>query len=306
MLIFRKVLICLGPILFLYLIQKTDFQVVLEQFHSIRWPLALAGMVLVAGHIFLKVFRWNFLLNAQQISLSYKESCWIYLAGLFLGVVTPGRVGDFSKAWYLRDKGYRLAKAMVSVFLDRLLDVAFFFIILGTGLILNLEEPVLWLLIWGVFSGAGVWAGKLGLAKSELPFRPLLPRKWREAARFFFEELGRISFKHWIAILFITWCGWLVYFSSITLLSYSIGIVLPFGKAAFAIVLSALVAFLPVSFLGIGTRDGMLIVYFQSLGLQSEQALGFSLCILLVMILTGFYGLFGYAVCPFPLRQKGA
>ena len=53
------------------------------------------------------------------------------MSSIYIGFVTPGRLGEFVKAVYLKsDKGLSLSKGMSSVLVDRLFDL-YLLIILG-------------------------------------------------------------------------------------------------------------------------------------------------------------------------------
>ena len=61
----------------------------------------------------------------SEIKYSLKDSFLMYCSGLYLGVVTPGRMGEIAKALYLKKDGYSMGKSLVGAVLDRLADFIF-------------------------------------------------------------------------------------------------------------------------------------------------------------------------------------
>ena len=131
----------------------------------------LAGIALglVAFHL-LKSLRWRAILGAQDISYSFGGILEMYWSGLFLSVVTPGRLGDLVRVAYLKEDGIAIGRAAVGVVVDRLLD-------LGAIGLLALGS---WAhLVWGR-AGTFQWGGLAGV---------LQIADWRHMVRQFLTRL---------------------------------------------------------------------------------------------------------------------
>ena len=88
-------------------------------------------MILNIPHLFIKSYRWNYLLKQQSINYSAVQSFLVYMSSLYVGFITPGRLGEFVKTLYLKsDKGINISKGFSSVLVDRLFDL-YLLIILG-------------------------------------------------------------------------------------------------------------------------------------------------------------------------------
>ena len=57
-----------------------------------------------AALVAVRAWRWNILLAAQGIPFSQWRACVAYASGIFIGTFTPGRLGDLSKALYVRQE----------------------------------------------------------------------------------------------------------------------------------------------------------------------------------------------------------
>ena len=79
----------------------------------------LAGISLITvPQLFLKSLRWHYLLDMQGIKYSVWKSFIIYLKGIYLGVITPGRSGELIKVAYLRnEKNVEIGEGFASVLL---------------------------------------------------------------------------------------------------------------------------------------------------------------------------------------------
>ncbi len=86
----------------------------------------------------------------------------------------------------------------------------------------------------------------------------------------------------------LTIAAYFVFFKGCYLLGLSVDIHLPFIKIVFFVTFANLLSFLPISFSGIGTREGSLVYLFSTENLSGESALAFS-----VLIFATTYLLFG-------------
>ena len=123
----------LGIVLFGIILFKIDLSKAIGILLSdIRPGYLLAAMFFILLQVSLKAYRWNYLKKRQKMRFSLKDSFLMYLSSLYLGIITPGRVGEFSKILYLKKKGHGMAKSSVSVVIDRLGDLIFL-VLVGIG-----------------------------------------------------------------------------------------------------------------------------------------------------------------------------
>lgn len=85
--------------------------------------------------------------------------------------------------------------------------------------------------------------------------------------------------------------SWLVYYYQMAILAKSVGLHLPFLFLAVSVTIAGLVTMIPISYLGIGTRDIILIGLFSFFNISQETTIVFSGLILstyVVMAILGF------------------
>lgn len=87
--------------------------------------------------VWIKSERWRYIFSLQGHHLKWVDSLLIYMSSIYLGLVTPGRLGEFAKVLYIKQhKITNASRAFSSVFLDRLFDIYLFFVVAMVGLLI--------------------------------------------------------------------------------------------------------------------------------------------------------------------------
>ena len=81
----------------------------------------LVGLLVLCFVYALKSLRWHLLNRSFGIETTWRMALVFYLSAGFLSVITPGRLGEFAKIYFLKRK-YMISipTATSSVFLDRI------------------------------------------------------------------------------------------------------------------------------------------------------------------------------------------
>src|SRR3989338_2208404 len=122
-----KLLPIIGIVLFLYIISRVNINKVIEGFSKIDifW-LFVTFFIFGVGHI-IKAIRWKILIDSYGIKYPLMESLKGWMAGYSLSLITPGKVGDFARAYYLKDS-LGTGKSLTTVIADRVIDVFVLFV----------------------------------------------------------------------------------------------------------------------------------------------------------------------------------
>jgi len=252
-------------------------------------------------HLF-KAFRWKYLLKTHQITLSLKSSYLMYTSGLFFGLLTPGRLGDFVKITYLKKYGVDVVKGFFVNVFDRLLDLIFLLLLAIIISATFFNEFIINILIlsFTIFSvififyllgnnknnGLKLFLGII-LGNNN---KNILLSKFND----FFSLLNNHSIQNTISLIVISSISWLVYILSIFFLSESINLGLSYSQVGIFFIISSIIALIPISFAGIGTRDMVLILLFSKIGYSKEEAISFSIIILTMYLFTAAIGLISW------------
>ncbi len=87
----------------------------------IGWALGV-WLILMLG----KILKWRQAVKSAGGVISFSISAKTLLIGLFIGVITPGRIGDFVRVLYIKDK-LGVGRSVLAVLVDRIIDVTILF-----------------------------------------------------------------------------------------------------------------------------------------------------------------------------------
>ncbi|MBI2085054.1 MAG: flippase-like domain-containing protein [Candidatus Aenigmarchaeota archaeon] len=110
-------------------------------------PVFVGGALTITSAIILvKIIRWKIILESIKIKLSAAQVAGPYTASLFVSNITPGRVGEPIRSYYLKKSlGHPIANTLPSVLLERLLDIStlMFFYLSGLVLLYSIVDKIL-------------------------------------------------------------------------------------------------------------------------------------------------------------------
>lgn len=282
----------IGLVIFLLILTKIGLSNIVFVLSKMRISYAILACILTPSLAFLKASRWRYLLKMQGINYSFKASFLTYLAGLYLGLVTPGRIGELVKVYYLKqDKRISVGKSLSSILVDRFLDILVLVIFGCLGLfIFSVPQRTTLTIValTGLFSFGWIVVlnRKYGQRILRFLYKVFLLEKIAHRAHNPFNDfyLGVEKMRNWrLAFpLLVSLFAFFIGFFQCYLLSVSLNIPIPFLYLIFSVAIANLVSLIPISIAGIGTRDATLIGLFAILGIKPESAVSFSLMYLFV------------------------
>ena len=309
---FKKYIKLIGLFIFVYILFKVDIIQIIKSLSGVDLKKFLLALLLLCVFHFLKAIRWNILLKHKGLKIRLMDCYLTYVIGLYWGLITPGRLGDFIKAYYVKSHGYKLSDGFFVAIIDRVLDLIIFFFFAAIGFIQILK-------LQHLSSTINYWYA-LGLLllflfviicvkKKEFIYRKISQLKLFEKIKkemASFKEYVKIvsSFRSLSFLIGFTILSWFVYLMVVQLLLSSFKVHIPFVQTMVCFFISTLITFLPVTYAGLGTRDAALIFLFKSYGYQSEWAILFSFSILLIYVWTGIIGFIASLIKTIPKTQK--
>ena len=299
------------------ILSKVDLFKVLLSLAKINVLLFLFVSFLNIPQIFLKSLRRKQMLGTQSIQYNMKDAFVVYWAGICAGIVTPGRLGEFIKAVYLKsDKGISLSKGMSSVVVDRLFDL-YLLIILGLigiwkfdilGKLSNISLLLLFILIlFPLVILNKQLAGKVvGLIyKSFIKKKAQLIDKIEERVEDFYKGINQLITFKLIYSTLLTCFSYSVFFIQCYLIAIAMGISINFITITLFMAISNLITFIPISIAGLGTRDATLIYLFSLIGLKPELAVGYSFLIFVTLfVFNGMMSAVAWWIKPLPIGDN--
>jgi uncharacterized protein (TIRG00374 family) len=296
----RKLIRLSGPLLFLLILSRMDLGRMVEIIGAIRVDFLLAALFLYPCLILLKAWRWHILLSQQEINYGLAPAFLAYNSSLSVGYVTPGRLGEFVKALYLRqDEGIPLGQALSSVLMDRLFDLYLLLMTAGLGIAIFSLPGQLSAIALGVLLAAGLTPLLILVPDVSQRVIVLLIKgssfmigtRYREeisqTLSHFQQGMEQLLSIRLALPLMVTVIAYAVFYLQCYLAALALRLPLSYPYAAFCVSLASLLALLPISISGLGVRDATFIALLLPLGVTAEMAVSYSILILLVFNIFG-------------------
>ncbi len=284
----------LGLVLLAVLLWRADMEQVWGVLRSLQ-PLNLVlALILVFPLVALKALRWRLIISHMGGGVPFREAYLLYLAGIFWGVLTPGRVGEFFKAQQIVPwSSLSLPLAVASVLADRVLDLMLLLLV-GWGAMVGLLAIPWWAAALLVVAPALAALVAVPMARrgrrrmqqrrDEGAHSNLVGRALGWLGEMLDGLLALDGRTVWRAAL-LTVGAYGVFFFQGVVLARGVGIQAAWHAVVRAVGLGAVVGLLPISIAGLGTRDAAVVAYLRLFQVPVEISLGFSLAFSLVFSL---------------------
>jgi len=283
----------LGVALFVYIIFRVDLEAAAQALLIAKAnPLAL-GILLQLVVLLSKGIRWHLMNDGRNQWKYWALSLGRFYESYAIGVVTPGRMGDLLKAGHESGRSKMLGSGL-RVLAERGIDIGIFIGFAGlsalSGYYIVMKPVISWLIITG---------GSLVLALSVL----ILTSYWftHTFNRLFSVMPGQTKklaiearrypplITAWIMVLSVV--SNFSYFLSCYYLGKAVGIEAGFVLISGAVAISGLLSMLPVTIMGLGTRELAFLYVFKVF--DQGIVIAFSLMLMLVAQIGG--GLISFA-----------
>jgi glycosyltransferase 2 family protein len=296
----------IGPIIFIILFYVyIDVHRLIDILRASKWEFFIASLALNPPLIFIRSIRWQIILSKYDIFYKKWQCYKIYFVEM-VAIMVVAAVGTFAKVVYLKRDGHGLLQPLLSILAEKYYDYLLPLIFGAISLFLVWLRPdsavglILFLLLTLL---AFIPARKACLLLSPR----LLPRRLNELLNKkgwpINEHLTKIhdilNFKMYIFSIM----AFGLYFVSIYCLTKGLRLELSFFQVVLIMTITSLITLIPISFLGIGTRDAGLLAVFSFFGRTPEQAVALSMALLLLRIAIVFMGSIFWFIDPPPLAE---
>ena len=262
-----KLLITVAAIYFV--LRRIDLQQVVETFRQSRLALILLALVFFILSKLVSAIRCNRYFRSTGIKLSQIFNMKLYLLGMFYNLFLPGGIGgDGYKIYFLRKRfEIKTRNIFWAVLLDRVIGVLVIFC-LAVLLIYFTEIQGIWKnLLWTLIPLSVVSA-------------------WFIYRRFF-PIFSGIFLRTGLQSLFVQFLQIL----SALFILLSFGLSQDFTAYLFVFLISSIVAVLPLTIGGVGSREFTFLLGAQWLGLDINLSVALSFLFYLLTAFTSFWGI---------------
>lgn len=276
-----------GPLLLVWILWRFgDFAALTDILkRASLWPL-VAAVLLDAGVIHAKLLRWQSLLAACKVRVGTASAYKAYLPSLFLGLATPGRVGDVVRIQYLkRDHGVRYSDGLAVSVVDRLCDVYVLLAFVSLGIVhltSALSGPlarVAWIAVAGVaVAPLLLFIPKLAEPAASWLYARVAQGGASDGPAAFFDALRAQSGRALAVPLGATIAAFLINYLQAWLVAGALGMSLSFVDVVAVLSISSLLGLLPISVSGVGVREAFCALVFPvAFGLSETMGIAFGL-----------------------------
>jgi uncharacterized protein (TIRG00374 family) len=307
----RLLIRVIGPTLLVAVVWSLDDKAALwRTVKEADWLLLGAAVAANVPIVHFKVVRWQKLLRACGYRYSLGRTYLAVLSSLYLGMVTPGRLGDALRIQYVKhDIGAPYTAGLAATLMDRFCDlyVLAALVALGTVHFASELSADLANITWAAVAIA-VLAPSAFLLRgpSELLSRVLrrLTNRWHASVDALLSALRGLIGKSLVVAIALTVASFAVNYFQGWLVAGALGIELSYVDVASLLATASLLGLIPISVSGIGVRELFLALVFPALGLLAAQGVAFGLVVFLCNHLAiVFAGFVAWQIAPPPFSD---
>jgi uncharacterized membrane protein YbhN (UPF0104 family) len=267
-----------------------------------------ASLVLQFAAALIWAARWEALLEIYAMPVRFFRLFKALYIGMFLNNVLPTSVGgDVYRSYYILDEKKMLRRSIFVTFLERLIGVIMLACIGGIALGIHLLKSrdvngaflttlALPLAIVGAVAllqpNVYQFFNRLIFPSGRGPLSTI--RAQLGAALRTFDSSGASKWKVYVLSFVMQLCGVVLYYC----VGRSLGIMLGLWQYVLLVPIVVILTLVPISFNGLGLREGGLIFVATALGLDlsNSQAVALGLMVVAVMMLSSLLGVYFYLV----------
>lgn len=278
-----------GFILLAYVLWTVDLQAVIARLSQIGVEAVLAASAAYLALLGLRCVRWHLLSQMVLPGVRIRRSAFSCNQATWMGMVTPGRVGEFQRAINLAgDSGHGLAATSALLLFDVGLEVFTYacFALSGITLLLIGETTVLGVLLYVLCIALGfmcllIMRFPVDLALRFLPFVVKIPG-FAQVLPLLVEKLrSPMTVQLAVASFGVT----AAYGYMMMSLTAPMHINLSFADYLTMVGIVAVAGAIPITYFGLGVREIALIWYFGMLGHDQATAIAVSFTFVLAQLL---------------------
>ncbi len=287
-----KILSLIGIALFFIILSRINLGALANIFTHINILFLFLALLVNCIAIIFKSLKWKIIVNSIKPTFSLNNSIIAFFVGFSFSTITPAKLGDFIKVFYIADDNCGPGRSLSTIVIDRLIDIILLFFIALVGIlgfsvfyhieIVSISTAVI--IICGFIAGIYIVLNKKMLSALLKPFFNIfVPHLLKNKVTLYYDDFftGLFAFYHdrrrFFSSIFYGLLSWIPPFIYGYLLALSIGIEAGIFFFVLVIPVISLLDLIPISISGIGTRDMALIFLFGLKGISAEQAVAFSL-----------------------------
>lgn len=291
----KKLLPVVGIVILVYILANLDIQRIIDIFSNLNPLYCFLSFFIMLPLLILANIEWQILLKKQKINVSFFYSIKNFFIGYFYGFVTPGGFGAYIRSIYLSEEsGSPLPKCFSNIIIFNTVEFIAMMSIGSIGAIFlssiypNLFYVIVSLTVLVIALFMFFFKDK----RSKILFTKIvksrifasLQHRIEGNVESFYEDLPK--FKDAILPFGISVFGWFLKYSMLFLIAKMFLVEIPYVYFIMVMAVADVIASIPISIYGLGTREAALITMFNVWGIEKETIVSFSLFWFVVVWLT--------------------
>ena len=304
---FTTLKIFVSTLIIIYIFYIIPLSKIVEILSSAKFGYILTGLlIIIPAIIYLSALQMEILTKKQGLPIKRRAILQINLVTRFYNLFLPGFLSGGAIKWYkLSSVSGMPTKALISIVFNRFFDtltavlIGLLFWTLDVNARSNyLIGGTLFILLLGLLLLYFLTFNKHTFQFSDLVLKRLsfIPKsirnwfaKWLDTAN----EFSDFSKQNFLYLLFISFIGNILGIVLFYLFAVSIDIDISFINSGWIRSFLLLLLMLPISFSGIGVREGSLVVILDNYSVLPEKAVALSFLLLARIV---FFGLIGAVI----------
>jgi len=199
------ILLLIGMLILGYVIYRSGIIENYRTLLSVNIPLLVFAIALSLGTIAIRVYRWKYMSECYKAPITWRDSSIVSIASLFYANITPGKVGDLHKAYYMQRRyAMRFFTGISMIFYERFFELMILFLaacaivfveLKGITVIVLEVTAVILLLLFFFYYRADYFLSLMEKYSSKIPFLRRIPADF---------QIEKLPFRQIIGVFAIT------------------------------------------------------------------------------------------------------
>lgn len=288
----RKILPIIGLIIFGYILIKLDIKNIFKEISKANLSYLLIAMLFVFFMLITQTLKWFIIARKQKTKIPFIKAFKINIISLFYGFITPSKIGSVIRADYLKEyNNGKLGKGISNFVLDKVLDLcslvilAIIFSVMFKDVLDGNYLIYFWILLILLFAVFLIFIDKKrSKFFLKIVYKKILPEKMKVKAKegfdSFYEDMPKK--RYFILFLFANIVNWIVLYTISYFVGLSLGIELSFFYYMAILPIATLVAQIPITIAGLGTREATMMSLFKVVGAGYTKVFSMSMISLFI------------------------
>ncbi|MDO8517225.1 MAG: lysylphosphatidylglycerol synthase transmembrane domain-containing protein [Nanoarchaeota archaeon] len=287
----KKYLPLAGIAIFIYLLFKINILNVFSEIEKADLTLLFIAILLTFVYEIFQTLKWFLIARKQKISVSFLEAFKINFMTNFYGFVTPSKIGTIIRADYLKKYTKNIGKGISNFTIDKLLDLTSLFVLVVFFILVFRNKFNFIPLNYVFFFGFVLLTLFLVFYNKErskfllrIVYRKFVPKRMQEKAKLTFESFYEdLPTKKFLFLVFlVNLIDWIIIYLVNYFVGLSLGINLDLMYFLAILPIATLIAQIPITINGLGTREATMIYLFGLFGIEAAKVFSMSILVLLI------------------------